>query len=333
MPRRPFVVALLLLAMASAGCGDESDSSASPGAADEPSPNVSLAEAQTYLERGPLELVRQALGDGPAAIATELDPRPAASRRLEAKNSREFDLLIYATPNLARRSWESILDTAVVREGGSAMRAVNVVAVFPVPTDDGVYAAIKRKLRALAVACAGTNGDPELRELCFEDEGPVPPEGEGVQADEFSRIEGPVVVGDIRYRPIIARQLNPRIPPDAETVGGRRPDGRELFFGVVVEACNTAERPVRTTDRIELVSAFGAEEAPVDLARDNPFAYRPQTIEPSECVPQPDSVAERTLGGKLLLFEIPRERLEERPVVLRITSADGLERATVQLDL
>jgi hypothetical protein len=146
-------------------------------------------------------------------------------------------------------------------------------------------------------------------------------------------MESPVVIDGVRYRPIIARQLNPRVAPDAELVGGRRPDGNQLFFGVVVEACNVTDERVRTTGRMTLVSAFGAEERPVELASDNPFAYRRFTIDRDDCVPGPDSPAERTLGGRLLLFEVPRDRLAERPVGLRIVSSDGKQAATVQLDV
>ena len=328
------LLSLLALTLSACGGDDEQDAPASAGGA--PVANVSLAEAQGYLERGELALVREGLEDEGAPIATEIEPEPTTSRRLAAQNGRELDLLVFATPEEARAAWESVLeDTSLREEGGAAVRAVNLVAVFPRPPGEGTYARIRDALRALGDACRGPGGDPELRRLCFEGEDEqVPPAGEGTDADELAPIGSTVVVGDVAYRVTIARQLNPRIAPDEELVDGRRPEGDALLFGVFLQACNPeGGEPARATGRVALLDAFGARAEPVDLGADNPFAYRPATIEPGECLPQPGSVAERAVDGRLVLFEVPADRLENRPLGLEVVSPDGRDRATVQLDV
>ena len=335
MPRSPSLACLVLFVLAVAACGGDEQAAGEPPVPERQVANVSLAEAQSYLERDEVGLVRQALGEGRAPIAQELEPAPADSRRLAAQTGVEFDLLVFSTPDRARAAWESLLDTEVIEEGGTATRAVNLVVVFSERARrSDVRRAVRRSLRTLAQACGGDDGDPALRSLCFGDEGGVPPAGEGTDTDELAPIGASVQVGGVRYDVTIARQLNPRIEPDEELVEGYTPgDDDALLFGVFLKACNTKEQPVRPTDRLALLAAFGTRVQPVELPDGNPFAYAPRRLEPGDCLPAEGSVADRVIDGRMLLFEVTNDLLDQRPLGLEIVAPDGSERAVVQLDV
>jgi hypothetical protein len=328
------VVLCILLAGCVAACGDDDTAPADPPAARERSraPHVTLSEARRLLESGGIELTGQGL-DGTADIAQEIRPRPAKARRLTTQRGPKLDLLVFATPAKARRAWSSILGTEVIEEGGAAMRAANVVAVFPRPADGGFYARIKARLRALAVACGERGGDPELRQICRARGGGVPPAGAGTDGDELAPIGTAVHVGDVVYDVVMARQLNPRIAPDEDLVAGRTAGEGALLFGVFVRACNRSDGPAAVTDRFAIVNAFGRETRPESLSRHNAFALRSERLPAGSCAPEPGSAAARTADGGLVLFELPTDRIDERPLGLRIVSPDGTESATVRLDV
>jgi hypothetical protein len=334
MTRPTHLLLALLLALALAACGSDDDTTTTRAASEGDPANVNLAEAQSFLEDGDLALVREARAGG-AAIAEEVDPAPAESARLASRAGAEFDLLVYATPHLARASWESLLATDAVEEGARAVRAVNLIAVFPERGSREVHAVVARRLRELDAACSDPAGDRALRALCYDPGAePVPPPGRGTQRDELAPAGAEVTVRGVRYRVTIARQLNPYEEPDEEILGGRRPDGDNLLFGVFLHACNPSdERPARSTDRLTLVGPFGSETRPITLPADNPFAYEPTELQPGACVPRDGSVAARAVDGALLAFEIPPERLQERPLGLQIVGPEGATRATVKLDV
>ena len=334
---KPATVAIALATLLLAGCGGDTSTSAADPAERERAAeaHVTLAEARRFLERGDLALVYEATG-GRAGVAAEVRPAPSESARLAGQSSRELDLLVFATPAAARAAWESVLDTEIIDEGGRAVRVVNLVAVFPERgLGSDTYRRVRERLRLLAVACrARDRGSPEADEICFGDpDGGVPPSGEGTDADELVPSGTTVTLGGIRYDVTIARQLNPRIEPDEALTGGRRPGDGRLFFGVFLRACNPSGATAMPTGRLTLVDAFGSRAEPVVLPESNPFAYDPARIEAGDCIPREDSAAERTVSGALLLFELPRERLGERPLGLEIVSRDGRDRATIELDV
>ena len=330
MRRALHLLALTFTASLLAGCGgDDPEPDAAARDTGPAAPRVDLAEAQSAIERGDIALVRTAT-TGDAAIATEVRPRPTDSARLEEQSGREFDLLVFATANEARAAWESVLDTEVVGEGGAAIRAVNLVAVYPEAPEDGVYGQITRSLRALATACRTPDGDAELRALCFErDADPVPPAGEGTDLDELAPIGAEVTVDGIEYRVTTARQLNPRIAPDEELVGDLEAPDDGLLFGVFLRACNVSDQPRTTSERLAIVDAFGARVRPAPS--DGPADYAPTRLEPGDCTPVDGSIADRAADGRLLVFAMATERLQDRPLALAIVS-EG-ERAAVQLDV
>jgi hypothetical protein len=318
--------ALILLPLA--GCGEDEPAASAAGGVDpgRAISHITLAEAGSLLDDR-LAVVRT--GRGRAALAGEVDPRPVESARYETQDGEEFDLLVFATPAAARAAMPSIARTEVVRGDGAAARAVNVVAAFDERPDRGSLRAVWDELRELRDACAGP--PPERPEPCAGRDGGVPPAGDGAAADS-ARIGATVTVGDFGYTPAIARQLNPRIVPDREIVGARRPRDGRTFLGVFVRVCNQGDAAARPSDRIALLDAFGERVLPVELPASNAFAYTPRRVEPGDCLPPTGSVADRAADGALLLFEIPYAMFDERPLALEVVGPSG-ERRSVLLDL
>ncbi|MGI8729123.1 MAG: hypothetical protein ACR2LK_03905 [Solirubrobacteraceae bacterium] len=307
-----------------AGCGDD-ESGAPPPQLDEGA-RLSLAEVGSFLERGTPALVRTGGGeDYPGLVLRD-------SARYEDQSGREFDLLVFGSEDDAVQNRPSVVDTDA---GESAIRAANVVAVFPAVKKVKINQAVARKMRRLRIACApgGERGEPDLRELCFSDDGAVPPPGDGVDRSEAREREQPIVVGGLHYDPLTARRLNPRTAPDAELLSGRRPPAGKTWFAVFLRVCNRGDKRRTASKRLALVDAFGERVMPSTALPDtNPFAYEPRAIDPEDCLPADGSATERTTDGALVLFALKKEFENDRPVALEVTAADG-SRERVILDL
>ena len=75
------------------------------------------------------------------------------------------------------------------------------------------------------------------------------------------------------------------------------------------------------------------EFRPIPLADTNVFAYRPIPLGPDEVKPTPDSAAASgPIQGSLILFRLPTDSLQNRPLKLEIEQA-GFETAEIDLDL
>jgi hypothetical protein len=131
----------------------------------------------------------------------------------------------------------------------------------------------------------------------------------------------------ITYNVFITRQLNLE---DAEDQGytegvSQAPPG-STYYGVFLEACNVSEEPLETTDSFHITDTAGNEFEPLEVEPQNPFAYEPVTLEPDECIPAEGSVASAApTSGALLIFEVPLESVENRPLELEVL--DGFNAA------
>jgi hypothetical protein len=146
-------------------------------------------------------------------------------------------------------------------------------------------------------------------------------------------------LGGVDYNVFITRQLNTRIPPDDAYVDeGTEPDAGETFYGVFLQACNPAKEdgdPASTqpVDAFKIVDNQGNEFEPEELPEDNHFAYHPRELLPQECIPEAGSVAQ--LGpsaGSMLLFRLPLENTEYRPLELEL-DGEGDEHLAFELDI
>jgi hypothetical protein len=137
----------------------------------------------------------------------------------------------------------------------------------------------------------------------------------------------------LTYNVFITRQLNTKIPPDEAFYRGPDPGRRETLYGVFVQVCNESKqdenRPVRAVapDRFIIKDAQENEFRPLPLPKDNAFAYKARTVNPQECIPLAGSVAQQnSAAGALLVYKIPIENLENRPLELEIEGKFDRER-------
>jgi hypothetical protein len=141
-----------------------------------------------------------------------------------------------------------------------------------------------------------------------------------------------VALGTMTYRVVRFRELNPEIAADRALLRSADiPDDRGLF-AAFIEVCNHGDRPATPTDAIFLEDAFGEDSYPaLRDGLDGSLAYAPVEIAPGDCLPAPDTVAERTFDGLAVVFAAPFEITQERPAILELRAGDDVAR--MELDL
>ena len=131
----------------------------------------------------------------------------------------------------------------------------------------------------------------------------------------------------VRYRVIVFRELNVHEPPDKVIWTGTPPAAGRGLYMAALRACASGDAEAQATGRIHLEDAFGQRFAPRSGETADDYAYGPRELAPGDCLPRPDSAADATFGGSVLVFSVPFDSIGERPMVLVI------EDARIQLDL
>jgi hypothetical protein len=141
--------------------------------------------------------------------------------------------------------------------------------------------------------------------------------------DEPAREGLALELDGIDYNVFITRQLNPRVPPDEAYVSEEAPAG-ETLYGVFIQACNNSEESHDTASDFVVRDNQENVFEPEPLPADNQFAYEPRTLAPKECIPEAGSVTQLgPTAGSMLLFQLPLETTENRPLELEIEGPDG----------
>jgi len=152
----------------------------------------------------------------------------------------------------------------------------------------------------------------------------------------------PEDIGHLEYNVYITRQINPRDVEDKGYYQGREPKPGFALFGVWLTVCNhndessTAWTP---SSNFVIEDTMGNEFRPVPLEADNVFAYRARPLEKDACIPEDGSLAAASpTNGALLVFELPLQALENRPLQLVIESpplgpTQEREEGRVELDI
>ena len=124
----------------------------------------------------------------------------------------------------------------------------------------------------------------------------------------------------ITYNVFITRQLNLEDVEDrGYTENVQQAPPGSTYYGVFLEACNVSEEPVRTAGTFRIVDTAGNEFEPLSLDSENPFSYTPTELEPGDCIPAEGSLASSgPTAGALLIFELPLENTENRPLELEV---------------
>lgn len=158
-------------------------------------------------------------------------------------------------------------------------------------------------------------------------------EGDGGDNAVDAREENVVRLADISYRVVLFRELNPRVTPDSELVARAAPEQGVGLYAAFVRACNEGGEEAIPTDRVLIEDAFGNRLRPRRNGVDATLAYQPRPLEPGACIPRPGSPAERTFDGAAVVFEVPFDAAQRRPLVLELHPQNGGDPARVQLDL
>ena len=165
-------------------------------------------------------------------------------------------------------------------------------------------------MAALAVAAGGCGGEPEE------------PIREGLGVD----YEG------LAYNVFITRQLYHRDVEDQAYYNGPEPPSGFTDYGVFLQVCNEEGGRHPATSHFKIVDTQGNEFEPLEVERDNLFAYRARPLARGECIPQEGSIASTSpTAGSLLLFRLPVATLENRPLELEV--GEGPEHRKIELDI
>jgi hypothetical protein len=137
----------------------------------------------------------------------------------------------------------------------------------------------------------------------------------------------------VDYNVFITRELNLEITPDRDYFDGPEPEPGETLYGVFLQVCNHSSETHETADDFKIKDNQGNEFEPEELPEDNAFAYHAGELEPDECFPESGSVAQLgPTAGTMLLFRLPLENTEYRPLELEI-QGQGDEHLTFELDI
>lgn len=165
--------------------------------------------------------------------------------------------------------------------------------------------------------------------------------GEEPREDEAEREGLSLELGGLEYNVYITRQLNLRDPEDRGYYQGPEAPPGSTHYGVFLQVCNPSNTgpPRRSAASFSVVDTQGNEFEPVELEEDNVFAYQPRALAPRECIPQEGSLAASSpTAGAMLLFRLPLEATENRPLELEIEGVYNAmtgerQTAAVELDL
>ncbi|CAB4937242.1 unannotated protein [freshwater metagenome] len=149
-----------------------------------------------------------------------------------------------------------------------------------------------------------------------------------------------VTLGPMQYQVQVSRQLNQYEVGDRALLAGVAEAEKtlgtdDIWFGVWVRIFNGTDADHPAADQFKIVDTKGAEYEPVTVSEDNAFAYQPTTVRANDDYPQPGSAgAESPTTGALLLFKLPRQALDFRPLELEFSNSQipGAT-STVRLDV
>lgn len=156
----------------------------------------------------------------------------------------------------------------------------------------------------------------------------------GSEEDDKEVREGiPVELGELEYNVLFSRFLNPDDVEDRDYLVGQPPPGADqAYLGVFVQIVNNDEDELHPIAADWVLSDDEGNEYRA-LPSESPYALRlGASVGPDDQVPALDSTPQvGPVEGSLVLFLLPDEITENRPIELTIPGEDGP--ATVELDV
>ena len=146
-------------------------------------------------------------------------------------------------------------------------------------------------------------------------------------------------VGDLKYQVQISRLLNPTDREDSgylvDLPADQQLGPKDNWFAVFMRVENTSDKPQPATNGYSIRDTQGNVYRPIAMGPKNVFVYRPTVLQPQDVLPFADSPAgANTIQGAMLLFKIPVENFQNRPLQLLIPPPNGNgETGSVDLDV
>ena len=160
--------------------------------------------------------------------------------------------------------------------------------------------------------------------------------GCGNRTDEprtFAETEGIYVeLGELKYQIQLSRQLNPNDPEDEDYLKGLpegtpEPSAEEAWFAIFMRVENDTEETHEVATDFEIIDTQENNYSPVALDPEiSLFDYEPRPLGPGELLPELNTTAAGDpIRGALLLFKLPYDAFQNRPLEFRIQGPDGDE--------
>jgi hypothetical protein len=143
----------------------------------------------------------------------------------------------------------------------------------------------------------------------------------------------PVELGSLEWNVLFSRRLNPSDIEDREYLEGQQPPGADsTYLGIFVQVENLNEDEAQSLP-LELTIIDTEGEEYTSIESESPYALHLDTPIPAgDEVPALDSTPQvGPIQGSMVLFLVPDQAFENRPLELEIPGQDGP--ATVELDL
>jgi hypothetical protein len=164
---------------------------------------------------------------------------------------------------------------------------------------------------------------------------------ENTRENDAGREGLPEEIGHVEYNVYITRELNLKDVGDKGYYRGPEAPPGYALYGVFLTACNPDSEPSKPNwlpaSRFTVEDTEGNEFHPLPLPADNIWAYRARPLKHKTCVPAEGSLAaDGPTEGALLVFKLPLQALEDRPLNLIITSPpqDGIrDEGRIELDV
>jgi hypothetical protein len=155
----------------------------------------------------------------------------------------------------------------------------------------------------------------------------------GYSSDSKDVVEGEVVkLGELKYQVIFSRFLNPNDNEDSAYLVGQPPLAKgSSYFGVFLEVQNKSEE---TQKLAETFTIKDADEQTFDAIPSESLYAFPfgGELESQEPIPAPDSTPQQgPIEGSLVLFDLPADASENRPLTLYIDGPEGPAEVTLDL--
>jgi hypothetical protein len=140
-------------------------------------------------------------------------------------------------------------------------------------------------------------------------------------------------LGELQFNVTFSRYLNPSDNEDAAyLVGQPPPPAGSTYFGIFFEVQNESDESQTLPSTLKITDATDATYNVIPSESLYALQFGGE-VEPQEQVPVLDSTAQQgSIEGSLVLFLLPAEASDNRPLTLHVPGANG-EEGQVELDL